>query len=112
MDEEEEDTMTDHDVLETFDQRLRAYVADHPDCPEAELRAYAAMLQAATLGLKDALGRRAFLDEVIAACTADRGDGLPFAGPTEADDEDGGPRWKTLDQWTLADFRLNLAWWH
>ena len=43
---------------------------------------------------------------------ADRGDGLPFAGPTEQEDVDGHLVWKQLDQWTLADFRLNLAWWH
>jgi hypothetical protein len=104
-------TKTDHDLLETFTQRLHDYVAAHPDCSEAELMAYGAMLQAATPGLRDALGRRAFLDEVTAAFTADRGDGLPAAGPTEAYDEDGEILWKTLDKWTLADFRLNLAWW-
>jgi len=104
--------MTDHDVLETFNQRLQAYVADHPDRQEAELMAYAAMLQAATPGLKDALGWRAMQDDVLAALTSDRGDGLPTSGPTEADDEDGRNLWKTLDKWTLADFRLNLAWWH
>jgi hypothetical protein len=104
--------MTDHDLRETFNRRLQTYVADHPDCQEAELMAYAALLQAATPGLNDALGRHAFLDEITAAFTADRGDGLPLAGPTEAYDADGEPLWKTLDQWTLADFRLNLAWWH
>jgi hypothetical protein len=104
--------MTDHDVRETFNQRLRTYVAEHPDCQEAELMAYGAMLQAATPGLHDALSRRAFLDEVTAAFTADRGDGLPCAGPTEAHHADGDLLWKTPEQWTLADFRLNLAWWH
>jgi sarcosine oxidase gamma subunit len=104
--------MTDHDVLETFNQRLQTYVDDHPGCQEAELKAYAAMLEVATPGLKDAIRRAALEDRITVAFTADRGDGLPAAGPTEAHDEDGEVFWKAIDQWTLADFRLNLAWWH
>jgi hypothetical protein len=104
--------MDDHEILDTFDQRLHAYVAEHPGCQEAEVRAYADLLQSATSGLKDALGQRGAQAEVTAALTMDRGDGLPAAGPTEAFDEDGEVFWKAIDRWTLADFRLNLAWWH
>jgi hypothetical protein len=104
--------MTDHELLETFDQRLHAYVAEHPDGTEGPLMAYGALLQAATPGLTEALGRRAILDAITAALTADRGDGLPVSGPTATDDEDGDIQWTSIDQWTLADFRLNLAWWH
>lgn len=104
--------MTDHDVLETFDQRLQTYVAEHRDCQEGELLAYLEVLLAATPGLRDAFGRRAALTEVTVALIADRGDGLPFSGPTEEDNEDGEPFWTKPERWTLADFRLNLAWWH
>jgi hypothetical protein len=30
--------MTDHDLLETFDQRLQAYVAEHPGFQAATMR--------------------------------------------------------------------------
>jgi hypothetical protein len=104
--------MRDHDILTTFNQRLQTYIADHPDCQEAELMAYLEMLLAATPGLRDAFTRRAALDEITAALTADRGDGLPTSGPSAEDDAEGEIVWKLLKLWTLADFRLNLAWWH
>ena len=104
--------MTDQEILDTFSQRLNTYVRDHPKCTKAELLAYGAMLQAATPGLNDALAWRSALDQVTAAMTADRGDGLPAYGPMAAVDEDGEVLWMSIEQWTLADFRLNLAWWH
>jgi len=104
--------MTDHELLETLQQRLHTYVAEHPGCQEAELKAYLKVLEAATPGLRDAIGCQAMRTDVLAALISDRGDGLPSAGPTEAYDVDGELLWKMLDQWTLADFRLNLAWWH
>ena len=102
----------DHEILETFDQRLRAYIADHPDCEVAEVIAYADLLQVATPGLADAIRRAVLEDAVTVALIADRSDGLPASGPTGAVDEDGEVFWKPVDQWTLAEFRLNLAWWH
>jgi hypothetical protein len=34
-------------------------------------------------------------------------DGLPFAGPTEEQDDDGAPSWAKVEDWTKADYRLN-----
>ena len=36
--------LTDQELLDTFDERLSTYVAEHPDCQEAELLTYAALL--------------------------------------------------------------------
>jgi hypothetical protein len=96
-------------LVERFDRQLKAYVREHPDADEAEVMAYAELLAAAIPGVNEALGMREAVGVTIAALTADRGDGLPFAGPG-TDQDAGSQLWKELGQWTLDDYRLNLAW--
>jgi hypothetical protein len=50
--------MTDQEILETFDQRLQAYIAEHPDADDDAVMAYGELLQVATPGLRAAIDRQ------------------------------------------------------
>ena len=97
-------------LVARFDRRLKAYHRQHPDADEGELMAYAEFLLATVPGLQETVAYRGLRGEVTAALIADRGDSLPLSGPSTERDADGERLWKQLDQWTLDDYRLNLAW--
>jgi hypothetical protein len=92
-----------------FDRQLEAYRRAHPRAGEAELTAHAESLLAAMPGLQEAFACRSLRGAVTVVLIADCGDGLPLSGPSAAWDADGERPWTQVDQWTLDDYRLNLA---
>jgi hypothetical protein len=101
----------DHERLETFDQRIQTYLAEHPDCQEAELLAYGALLQAATPGLREAIRAEAIEARMLACMIHDDGHGWPFAGLSTRRGADGDRVILPIEEWSLDDWRLNWAWW-
>jgi hypothetical protein len=97
-------------LVARFDRQLEAYRRAHPRAGEAELMAHAESLLAAMPGLQEAFAYRGLRGAVTAVLIADCGDGLPLSGPSAAWDADGERPWTQVDQWTLDDYRLNLAW--
>jgi hypothetical protein len=97
-------------LLDRFDQRLAAYCREHPDASKTEVRAHAELLEAAMPGLTEAICYDGLYHRVRAALIHDRGDGLPFSGPSVERGDEGDRLWKHPEQWTVDDYRLTLAW--
>ena len=97
-------------TLDRFYQRMEAWLREHPEAGRAEVIAQIRWLEVVTPGLTDAIRYESAEMAVTLALIRDRGDGLPCSGPSAEWHTDGDRFWRPPEEWTLDDYRLNLAW--